>query len=106
MIPSRHLVIVRQAPLADDSGLEWSDAEFLGMLLNGRFPGPDDAAVAVSQRVRARQVLDALDANDDGVLDVDEVRGVMRRAFRRIDTDGSGGLDLDELTRAVRAMRR
>lgn len=105
VIPSRALVVVRQAPLTDDSGLTWSDTEFLGLLLNGRFPPDDDAAVVAELEQRAAQLLLSLDRNGDGTLAPDETRGVIRRGFRRLDLDGDGALDRDEVLAALRDAR-
>lgn len=69
----------------------------------------EELAAAGSDRRQARagEMLERLDANDDGLLQIDEMdRSRADRGFNRADADGSGGLSAEEYEDADRKMGR
>ena len=54
----------------------------------------------------AQQILDMLDADSSGAISKDEAVDDMKTNFSFIDTNGDGGIDIDELTQILRMSLR
>ena len=51
---------------------------------------------------QAKFILRSMDANKDGKISKDEAAADMKANFAMVDSNGDGGIDIDELTRILK----
>ncbi len=75
--------------------------------LRSAMPRPERRLRAenVSPEERRQRMIERLDANGDGKLQVDELPERMRGAFRGADTNADGVLSVEEMQQAREALR-
>jgi CubicO group peptidase (beta-lactamase class C family) len=97
VIPSRNMVVVRQA-----EATKFDDGEFLGRLLYGKATLSDEPSSSGPQRRSAPAWFRRLDRNQDGKLTKDEVPARLHQRLVNADGDGDGAVTPAEIEKAAR----